>query len=199
MTALLPLCAVVLTSVFDTSVSAVRTGTATLSTQSTTSAPTLQPDAPAVSDNGAAGAPVVLTVDGQLTPELVPDDLAYRHFLSVTAVGSRSSAADLRRRDAILEHLGLSGADRRAYIDATLTVSDALQRLDRQMEASHQDVSAVDALKEQKRQVLDDAARRVNTSLSAGGAATLRSHINERVKRHIRIYRQAIPMPGVTR
>lgn len=139
---------------------------------------------------------VTLSIDGQVTPERIPDDVAYRHFISVTAVGSGAAAADFSRRDAILEQVGLSDADRRTYVAATTTVKDALQSIDHRLEAFHQDISAVDALKQERRSVLDNAAQRVLSSLSADGAARMRSHINERVKRRIRIYSQVQPLPG---
>ena len=144
----------------------------------------------------AGASKVALSIDGQVTPERVPDEVAYRHFISVTAVGLGASAADFHRRDAILEQVGLSGADRRAYVAATITVKGALQRIERNMETLHLDIAAVDALKQERGSLLDNAALRALSSLSADGVARMRLHINERVKRHIRIYSQVQQLPG---
>jgi len=132
-----------------------------------------------------------LLVDGQLSPGLIPDQVAYRHLISVTAVSAGASVAETRRRDAILTAVGLSDVDRRNYIDALTTVGSALEGIQQRMQAAHADISTLDSLKQQKGQVMDSAASRVMSSLSAEGAARLRKHIDDRVKTHIRMYSQA--------
>lgn len=153
---------------------------------------------PPAHHNGIAGRPqlstshpLVLLVDGRLSPERIPDQVAYRHFISVTALSSGASAAETRRRDAILNAVGLSSADCRNYTRALATVGDALRAIEQDMQAAQADVSALDVLKQQKGHVMDSAATRAVSSLSAGGAALLRKHLNDRVKGRIRIYGQA--------
>jgi hypothetical protein len=133
---------------------------------------------------------LTLSIDGQLTPDRISDQVAYRHFISVTAVRSGASTNEIHRRDAILKEVGLSDGDRRVYLTATITVRDALQDIEQNMEAVHQDIAAVDALKQQRGSVLDNAAKRILSSLSVDGVARMRMHINDRVKKRIRIYSQ---------
>ena len=144
----------------------------------------------------AGDLPIVLSIDGKVTPERIPDDVAYRHFISATAIGRGASVADLHRRNAVLEEAGLSDADSRSYILATMTVKDSLLAIEHRLEESHLDISKADALKQEWRTVLDNAAQRILSSLSAEGVARVRAHINERVKRRIRIYSQVHQLPG---
>lgn len=141
------------------------------------------------SSNGESGASLSLSVDGQLNPEQIPDHVAYRHFISVTAVSSGASEAEIYRRDAILVRVGLSEADRRAYL-AIINVRDELLDTEQKIQAVHHDIAAIDDLRLQKASVLDNAATRILSSLSADGVESMQTHINDRIKKHIRIYSQ---------
>lgn len=134
---------------------------------------------------------LTLLVDGRLTPERISDQVACRHFISVTALRSDASMADTQRLDAILRAVGLSAPDRDNYVRALATVRDTLQDIDQRMLAAHADLSALDLLKQQRGLAMDNAMARVQSSLSADGAALLRKHLNERVKTRIRIYGNA--------
>jgi hypothetical protein len=136
-----------------------------------------------------AGNKLPLLVDGALTPAQIPDAVAYRHFISVTAVSATASAEDRHRRDAILEQAGLSAADRASYLAAITNVRDTLQTFEQQAKAAA-DVATADAVKEQRRNLLDASAARVLASLSADGTKRLRAHINNNVKARIKIYGQ---------
>jgi hypothetical protein len=136
-----------------------------------------------------ANAVLPLLVDGALTPAQIPDAVAYRHFVSITSVSATASTADRHRRDAILEQAGLSAADRASYLAAITNVRQNLQAIERQMPVAP-DVATVDALRQQRRSVLDATAARILPSLSADGMTRLQAHINTRVKKRIRIYGQ---------
>jgi hypothetical protein len=148
------------------------------------------PDGHAGVHHAQRGAALPLLVDGALTPEQVPDAVAYRHFISVTAVSATAStAADRYRRDALLEQAGLSAADRASYLAAITNVKDSLQAIDQRMQVTS-DVPSFDALKQQRRDLLDAAAARIRASLSADGTKRLQKHIDANVKKRIRIYGQ---------
>ena len=136
-----------------------------------------------------ARAALPLLVDGAVTPAQIPDAVAYRHFVSITAVSATASTADQHRRDAILEPAGLSAADRASYLAAITNLRDSLQAIEQQMHIAP-DVATVDALKQQRRSLLDAAAARILASLSADGTTRFQAHIKTSVKKRIRIYGQ---------
>jgi len=53
-----------------------------------------------------------VAVNGADTPESIPDDLAYYHFIKATAMLDDAPENDRQRRDALLTRAGLSGQDR---------------------------------------------------------------------------------------
>lgn len=132
-----------------------------------------------------------LLVDGAQHPELISDEVAYRHFLSVTAVTAAASAKEMSRRDVFLGQVGLSPADHEAYVIALSGVREELTSLDQQMLLAHGDASVLPQLRLRRGQVLDDATARILAALSPDGQARLKQHINRHVKQHIRIYGNA--------
>ena len=136
-----------------------------------------------------------LSVDGAQNPEQIPDYIAYRHFISVTAVSASASGKEVFRRDAILARIGLSKADQDSYLRAVASVREELVDTDQRMQAVHSDSGTMNELRRQKGQVLDNAATRVLSSLSAAVEQLLQAKINESIKTHIRIYGDAIA-PG---
>src|SRR5688500_9599833 len=48
-----------------------------------------------------------LAVDGSRSAEAIPDKVAYRHFISATAVPTSPTSADEGRRNAMLKEVGL--------------------------------------------------------------------------------------------
>lgn len=133
-----------------------------------------------------------LLVDGDKNPEQIPDDLAYRHFISVTAARGNASAKDLDRRDAFLARVGLSATDRTAYLKAVNGVSDELANIDLQRRSAATDgaLSRLPELKQREVRLLDTAAGRIRGTLSRDGVERVRTHISAHVKKHIKIYGQ---------
>jgi hypothetical protein len=130
-----------------------------------------------------------LAVDGAKHPELIPDYVAYRHFISVTAVSTTASQKEIDRREAFLAQVRLSPKDGAAYVAALGNIRDALTSIERQGRLlDHADAAALSNLKRQQGQLLDDTATRALGSLSAEGVSRLQEHINGRVKANIRIY-----------
>jgi hypothetical protein len=135
------------------------------------------------------GAALPLSVDGAKHPELIPDFVAYRHFLSVTAVSTSASKTEIDRRDSFLALVRLSPKDRAAYVAALGNVGDALTSIEHQKRLlDHANATEVANLKRQQGQLLDDTATRALRALSAEGASRLQAHINGRVKANIKIY-----------
>lgn len=145
-------------------------------------------DTPAERHTHVAATKLPLIVDGERTPDQIPDDVAYRHFVSVTAVPGAASPGDIHRRNSILSGVGLSPEDQAAYVSAASGVRDALNDIDYQMRNARDKAAVADELRAQKRVVLDSAAERIRSSLTVDGLARLQQHIKERVKRKIRIY-----------
>lgn len=145
---------------------------------------------PSNSSNTETGVSLPIAVDGLLHPEQVPDHVAYRHFISVTAVGTTAPRADIHRRESILGRVGLSDADRQSYLASIANVRDELVSTDQSMRTVHHDVAAAEELRQQRASILDNAKMRVMSSLSSDGIQRLETHIRERVKRQIRIHGQ---------
>src|SRR5262245_38830876 len=85
------------------------------------------------------GGKLPLLVDGAQTPDLVPDDVAYRHFILLTAVSATATANDVARRDAFLARVGLSPADRTAYLGTLSQVKDQLADIEAQQRSDTAD------------------------------------------------------------
>jgi hypothetical protein len=134
------------------------------------------------------GGPLSLTIDGARTPELVPDDVAYRHLISAVAVSASPSTLELSRQTAMFEVMGLSASDRTAFIANTVTVRDALHSLDQTLRDGHHDLRTAEHLRRQRLLVLDTATARVLSALSPSGVLLLKAHVANRVKSRIRIY-----------
>jgi hypothetical protein len=143
---------------------------------------------PVPSRTGSSALP--LTVDGAKTPELVPDSVAYRHF--VMALAEREDAAEsrLERRNARLNELGLSTKDRASLLTALRTVRERLDRIaeDRKSIGSSGSSPAMAALRLEHDEVVGGAVDRIKTFLSQLGRARVETYLREHVKRNIVIY-----------
>lgn len=134
---------------------------------------------------------VPLAVDGAKTPELVPDDIAYYHFIMSAATTSNPSAEEVARRGRAIDRILLSQADSAALIGALAGVREELDRISisrRQLLGSADDESALQALKTRESSTLDAARTRLTTVLSVSGLAKLDLFIQQSVKRQIVIY-----------
>lgn len=119
---------------------------------------------------------------------VIPDYVAYRHFISVTSASPTASDTQLYIRDAALARVGFSNPDTAAYLDAVSTVRSELDIIDHRIADRTTEPVYLDALKHEKGAILDSAAARVRLSLSADGATRLRQHIDAYVKPRIRIH-----------
>lgn len=133
-----------------------------------------------------------VAVDGAVDPGLIPDELAWSHFLR--AMAGASSAA----RQAALAQASLEAGDRAAFIAALGTLGPELDTIAQQRKAGGASLPAAahEQLKRREGEAVAGARQRVELALSGAGWAQLDAHIRDRVKRHIRIYRGPMPPPG---
>jgi hypothetical protein len=140
-----------------------------------------------------SGNSLPLAVDGEKNPERIPDSLAFRHFLSVTAINATATKHERGVRDAALALVQLSAEDRTAYLSAIGPLRDELTSIEqRRQRAAHDDAKSLNDLRIEQGRLLDDRAARAMASLSTEGAERLRQHINTRVKSRIKIYGEVI-------
>jgi hypothetical protein len=135
-----------------------------------------------------------VAVDGALNPEAIPEDLAYRHFLMVVAEPDTPTSGQVARRDAILDRIGLSAADRVAIISALAGLRGRLDGLDgeaqRLVSTNTLQADRHDAIRAEKTRALDEARLSVVQSLTLIGRTQLQRHVLDHVRRRIVIYRQ---------
>jgi hypothetical protein len=134
--------------------------------------------------------PVV--IDGEKTPELIPDAVAARHFVIAAAQPDKPSDGDIARRRALLFTVGFSKDDQAAVIHALATVGDQLaafeqerRQLSRGAPASR---AAIMTLKQQRDAVLEGAHTRIHSTLSAEGVVRYETFLREHMKNRIKIF-----------
>ncbi|HXG31941.1 MAG TPA: hypothetical protein VNJ11_01140 [Bryobacteraceae bacterium] len=143
----------------------------------------------------ASGVSVTVRIDGSTDPQRIPEAVAWLHFFGVIARDpSLDEALDRRRRLAYLTHFfnkapgPQTGEDRslsEIQMDALLSAADAVLAQLRQ--------TTRDADRER---IVTQAAASLEGALGLGAAAAVRRHVNEHVRRHIRILDFSMPAPG---
>ena len=132
-----------------------------------------------------------IIANGANTPDAIPDSLAYRHFIMVTATAATALPQDIARRDAFLNQVGLSENDRSTYLAALSGVREQLASIAQARSQLSPGTSNLRdqflALKRREDQTLDSAQNRLLTWLSATGVARLNAHIQS-VKKCIVVY-----------
>jgi hypothetical protein len=133
-----------------------------------------------------------VAVDGAKNPELIPDRLAYRHFIRVASIHTSPSPEELERQRGILYPLHLTTTDQQALQSALGTLRERLDDIEQQRESWQADSATARAvmvsLKSQEREALDGAMMMAKNSLTADGVARLESYVTKDLKRHIVIY-----------
>lgn len=138
-----------------------------------------------------ASLPVV--VDGARTPHLVPDWLAYYHFIMAVSVASNAPVDEVARRESLLNAIAFERSDHDRLVEALMNVREQLDQvaLDRKQWASAvttpSAVAALKGLKVREKQILDAAHSSLVSALSPDGQQRLNIHITRHVKAHIKI------------
>jgi hypothetical protein len=127
-------------------------------------------------------------VKGSENPELISDDIAYRHFIKATAY--TTSAEQLERRHFFLARARLDPADRNAYTNAVGRVATEIDEVARQRQtgAGLLPQATLQSLKGTEDEAFASARRRIRAALSPQGVARLDAHINEYIKPRISLY-----------
>jgi hypothetical protein len=131
-------------------------------------------------------------VDGAKTPELIPDSLAFQHFIKALAIPDSPSTAQEAVREALLSRLTLSDADHRSFVTALSGVRSSLDNMAASMAkwpADSPTARAVQAdMRRQEAALMDGVRNQLQTNLSADGWTRFNKYISEHVKRRIVIY-----------
>ena len=128
-------------------------------------------------------------------PERISDEIAYAHFLSVAAIKSSPSPAEIARRKAMLAIVGLAEHDTNALITSLTSVREQLADVDNQRKqlprdgvASVQSLALSATLRARQETIMREARYRVTASLSPDGVRKLHDHVQRRVKSRIKVY-----------
>jgi hypothetical protein len=132
------------------------------------------------------------TIDGSQTPELVPNDTAYRHFILAAAVPSLATQGEISRRDGYLRLVGLTPVDTAAVVAALATVREEVEEIKgeqvRHTDGSVESRQNLSELTRQRAAVLNAARLRLHSGLSADGRAKVDDFVRGRIKPRIKIY-----------
>lgn len=132
---------------------------------------------------------LTVAVDGSKTPDQIPDDLAYRHFILAIAEHKNPSTQEYQRREARLAPMGLSPSDHDASIAALAGLRETLD----QIQVSRNAISPGDPtassqfadLKSQEDAAIGIAVGLLRASLTLDGQARLGSYVRGHVKSRI--------------
>ena len=132
-----------------------------------------------------------VVVDGSVTPDLIPDSLAYRHFFTAAAAHPFPDATEQARQAAHLSRIGLSAADRQVLIAGLTSFRTELD----DFESARASVTPgpttdaqVSALETQADNLVATTLQALRQSLTVYGVNLLDQYVKTRVKAHIRIY-----------
>jgi hypothetical protein len=124
-------------------------------------------------------------LDGAKNPELIPDSVAYGHFIRATA--SATTPADVSRRKVFLDRAGLSVPEQTVYVNALGTAGEALEEVKRQRRAKGPMTPG--AVQKLEMEAVSNAEARIRAALPPTARAKLDAHINSYIKRRIKMYR----------
>jgi hypothetical protein len=125
-----------------------------------------------------------IVVDGRKTPNLVPDDLAYKHWLNTIAEHANCTADETRRQSMRLNRIGLSSEDLSAVKSALAGLREDLD----QIENARATTGDSQELRTRFGLIMNAARARLLSSLSPAGVTTLDTYIRDRVKPSIVIF-----------
>jgi len=137
-----------------------------------------------------------LLIDGAVTPEAIPDSLAYRHLLSSTTVPDGASDAQRRRQKLLLDRFGLAPVDRQAYLEVVKSLNEELVNIRDDRKAFEAPAAAITATgrhalgmaRERERDAFEGARQRLRVVLTQDGAARLNAHVTTHVKSRVKVY-----------
>lgn len=136
---------------------------------------------------------LVLLVDGSKAPASIPDQVAYRHFLTAVAEPASPTPVQADHQKVRLAPIGLSDADHAAFTSLLAQLRaqlDAIQQARNSADslADTQMLSAYAALKTQEDMLFATTVSALGTTLSGNGQAQLDRYVKQVVKTKIKIY-----------
>ena len=140
----------------------------------------------------ASNQPLPVVIDGAVTPEKIPDDLAYHHFINALGAPDHPTLKRAARQQGLLTKTGLSGRDKAALVGAVTSVQERLNavRQHRQLVAHGAALPPEDvkAIRGEEDDLVRLARDHIRGALTREGQSRLDAHIREHAKAHIKIY-----------
>lgn len=133
-------------------------------------------------------------VDGAKTPDRIPDELAYAHFLAAVAVEEDAPEEARKRQAALLLPLALEASERQTFGRILAGLKLRLNETEAGLQEAARDAqdaqapARIAALLDQRKQVMSAAVAEIRRSLSPEAVERLERHIRSRVKPRIVIY-----------
>jgi hypothetical protein len=131
-----------------------------------------------------------IAADGAVTPQSIPDYVAYRHLIAALAVPADATTEQVARRATLLAPILLSSAD---YDTVLSTLGGVSEELDSSTDQQPSFESLTDQpqainLRERRNLILDATRERLLKALTDDGAARLQRYVDAQIKTHIVIY-----------
>jgi hypothetical protein len=131
---------------------------------------------------------LVVIVDGSKNPELIPDALAWRHFLTALATHEQPTAQEQLRQQAQFAPLALAKSDAQQIAGLLGKLTTQLEAIEEARENSDGANSTLAALKAQEDAVIANTIAAVKAAVSSDGLSRLSGYIGTTVKGNIKIY-----------
>ncbi len=133
------------------------------------------------------------TIDGAVTPELIPDDVAYSLFLNF--VGGRETEKAKNALKSYMQQVQLGDVDLEALISTSQEYQQALNTIDNQqsliVRANHKSIRDIETqlneFKQRKLALVNEKVESLPNRLGKAGAENVRRHVMEHVKRKVKI------------
>lgn len=132
-----------------------------------------------------------IIVDGSVTPEQIPDVLAYQHFLTTIAAHRSPSAQEQARQAAQVLPIGLSSADQQALIAGLTSLRDQLDAIESaraKITASGSAAAQLSDLNAQASAAVAKARTGLLQALTPDGVSRIDHYVQTHVKPRIKIY-----------
>jgi hypothetical protein len=130
---------------------------------------------------------LAVLVDGSKTPELIPDDLAYNHFILGVAQHLKPTPDEVRLRESRLAPIDLSKQDLGSLVSALTGLREDLDSFEN-AEAAAGGSGDLTVVRARWHSSMSAARDRLQFALTPDGLARLDSFIRDHVKRFIVIY-----------
>lgn len=136
------------------------------------------------SEHSAHPQQMQIVVDGKTTPDLIPDDLAYHHFLITIAEHAQPSQEEVRRRRSRIVRIELPEQDADALVKATAGLREQMDEVETARAAGGDSR----ALRDRVESAMVGVRAKIRSTLSPEGLKIFDGFIKTQVKGSIKIY-----------